>query len=220
VFRIPRILAVAVLAASFAGCVSQEQYRRALADAANVRTQRDQLQSYLDQLETQNGDLRARLAELQGVVGDADWVREQRRKIEELLKGGTLPANVEVDTTPEGVVFRIAGEVLFASGQAQLTADGQSTLRQLMPTLAAQERRLRVEGHTDSDPIQRSSWDSNLRLSVERSLAVVEFLKSSGFPEPRLSVAGYGEFAPKAPNDSPEGKRRNRRVEILVRNDG
>jgi flagellar motor protein MotB len=220
VFRIPRILAVAVLAASFAGCVSQEQYRRALADAANVRTQRDQLQSYLDQLETQNGDLRARLAELQGVVGDADWVREQRRKIEELLKGGTLPPNVEVDETPEGVVFRIAGEVLFASGQAQLTTDGQSTLRQLMPTLAAQDRRLRVEGHTDSDPIQRSSWDSNLRLSVERSMAVVEFLKSAGFPEPRLSVAGYGEFTPKAPNDSPEGKRRNRRVEILVRNDG
>jgi outer membrane protein OmpA-like peptidoglycan-associated protein len=51
-------------------------------------------------------------------------------------------------------------------------------------------------------------------------MAVVEFLKGAGIPEEKLSAAGYGEYSPKVANDSDEGKRRNRRVEILIRNDG
>jgi chemotaxis protein MotB len=220
VFRTTRMLWTTAIAVVLSGCVSQEQYRRALADTDNLRLQRDELKKYVGQLESENGGLRSKLRELEGVVGDADWVRAQKAKIEELLRGGALPANVELDTTPEGVVFRIAGEVLFASGKTELTEDGGSTLGQLVSTLNAQGRRLRVEGHTDDEPIRRSSWGTNLRLSVERSMAVVEFLKGAGIPEEKLSVAGYGEHSPKVANDSDEGKRRNRRVEILIRNDG
>lgn len=219
-FRLTHVFVAAFVVAVFAGCVSQEQYRRALADADNLRAQRDAQQEYQQKLEQENADLRAQLAELQARVPDVDWIEAQKRRIEEILKGGALPANVDVYENPEGVVFGIQGEVLFASGSADLTPSGQSTLQELVPTLVAQNKRLRVEGHTDSDPIKQSRWGTNLRLSVERAMAVAEFLKKAGVPEDRVSVAGYGEFVPRTSNETDDGKRQNRRVEILIRKDG
>lgn len=212
------ILTVGLVA--LAGCVSQEQYRRALADADNLRAQRDAQQQYLDTLEQENASLRGDLGSLQARVPDAEWIEEQRRKINDILERGGLPENVTVYGNPEGVVFGIQGEVLFASGSAELTESGQRTLQELVSTLVAEEKRMRVEGHTDTDPIQRSKWASNLRLSVERAMAVADFLKKNGVPEERVSVAGYGQFVPRASNDTPDGKRQNRRVEILIRKDG
>ncbi len=213
-----RILGAAFLAVFLAGCVSQEQYRRALADNDNLRMQRDSQQDYLRKMEARNAELERQLKDLQATVPDAEWVKDARARMAKILEGyqGNLPPGVSLESNPEGIVFSVEGEVLFASGQAQITAEGERTLRQLVSALSSQGKKLRIEGHTDNDPIQRSQWRTNLRLSVERSIAVAEFLSSAGMSADRIAVAGYGEHRTKAPNDTPEGKRQNRRVEILV----
>lgn len=202
-----------------AGCVSQDQYKRALTDNDNLRMQRDAQQEYLRRLEQENADLRQRLEELAKTVPEAEWVKAQRERIEKILagmSGGTLPAGVEIERSAEGIVFSVQGEILFASGQAQVTTEGERLLRSLVQSLTAEGKSLRVEGHTDNEPITRSPWRTNLRLSVERALAVGEFLEKSGVPRERIAVSGYGEHQPKHDNGTAEGRQRNRRVAILV----
>ncbi|MBI5853281.1 MAG: OmpA family protein [Planctomycetes bacterium] len=213
-----RIAGAAVILGVLSACVSQEQYRRSLADNDNLRMQRDSQQDYLRRLEARSQDLERQLKELQATVPDAEWVKEQKARIAKILEGyqGNLPPGVSLSSNAEGIVFSVEGEVLFASGQAAITAEGDRTLKQLVATLQNQGKRLRIEGHTDNDPIQRSGWKTNLRLSVERATAVAEFLIAAGMPEDRVAVAGYGEHRPRAGNDSADGKRQNRRVEILV----
>ncbi len=213
-----RIAGAAVILGVLSACVSQEQYRRSLADNDNLCMQRDSQQDYLRRLESRSQDLERQLKELQATVPDAEWVKEQKARIAKILEGyqGNLPPGVSLSSNAEGIVFSVEGEVLFASGQAAITAEGDRTLKQLVATLQSQGKRLRIEGHTDNDPIQRSGWKTNLRLSVERATAVAEFLIAAGMPEDRVAVAGYGEHRPRAGNDSTDGKRQNRRVEILV----
>jgi chemotaxis protein MotB len=117
--------------------------------------------------------------------------------------------------TPEGFAFRVAGGVLFASGQAALTDQGKKTLTDLATSLEG--RRVRIEGHTDDVPIQRTNWGTNLRLSVERGMAVADYLiHSAGLQQDRVSVAGYGEFRPAVAGQDDAARSKNRRVEILL----
>ena len=75
-----------------------------------------------------------------------------------------------------------------------------------------------IEGHTDSDPIKRSSFASNRELSIARAMAVLEFLVTEGkVPDRRFVVVGHGQYDPIAPNDN-SSKAKNRRVEIVVKN--
>jgi len=74
-----------------------------------------------------------------------------------------------------------------------------------------------VEGHTDNEPIKYSGWRSNWELSSGRALAVVHYLIDKRNLEPdRIRAVGFGEFQPVASNDAPEGRRQNRRVEIVI----
>jgi chemotaxis protein MotB len=76
---------------------------------------------------------------------------------------------------------------------------------------------VRVEGHTDDVPIRTARYQSNWELSTARASAVVAYLVEVGKLDPeRLSAAGYGEFHPQVPNDSPEHRARNRRVDLVV----
>jgi chemotaxis protein MotB len=90
-----------------------------------------------------------------------------------------------------------------------------------MLDLAAQLRTvpnvIRVEGHTDDVPIHTPQFNSNWELSTARATTVVQFLIDAGRLDPtRLSAAGYAEYRPRLPNDSPESRARNRRVDIVV----
>ncbi|MBK8976733.1 MAG: OmpA family protein [Planctomycetes bacterium] len=218
--RVGRRLAFAALALLplFASCVSEEQYRRALADNDNLRKIRDGLDGQLQALSQQNEGLRAEVERLKGLAVDPQW-RARQQELERLLqemRGAGAITGVTPRETAEGLVFEIQGEVLFASGRAEITERGRDTLSQLAGRLTASGRRLRVEGHTDTDPIRNSPWKTNLRLSAERALVVAEFLISAGVPEDRIGIAGYGPFRPRADGDSDAAKAQNRRVEILL----
>jgi chemotaxis protein MotB len=104
---------------------------------------------------------------------------------------------------------------LFAPGQNELSASGRRTLTELSAQL--KDRSIRIEGHTDDQPIQRSRWGTNRRLSVERALVVADFLvTSAGLPDARVFVAGYGEHRPAVAGNDESSRQKNRRVEILL----
>jgi len=108
--------------------------------------------------------------------------------------------------------------VRFSAGKADITAQGETTLRRVASVLMETEGidGIRVEGHTDSDPIRRSGFKSNEHLSLERARKVRMYLVKLGFSEDQLDVKGYGAQRPVVPNDSKKNKALNRRVEIVL----
>jgi chemotaxis protein MotB len=115
------------------------------------------------------------------------------------------------------MVLQLPQDVLFASGSATLNAEGTETLGRIGTVLAELAgRRFQVEGHTDNVPIATERFPSNWELSTGRALSVVRLLVRQGVPSENLSGAGFGEYQPVASNDAPEGRRSNRRIEIVM----
>jgi flagellar motor protein MotB len=207
---------------SAAACVSPKEHNEVLSANKALRAEIDSLAQTQQATQRENERLRGELERLGKQAADADWIREQKAKLDELLKqypqggGGSSMPGVEVVRTGEGIAFRVLGGVLFASGQNQISEQGQKTLQQLIATLQKEGKRVRVDGFTDDQPIQHSQWGTNLRLSVERSMAVAEFLIKAGLPAERVGVAGFGEFRPAVEGKTEDARQKNRRVEILM----
>ena len=212
-------LQACMLLAAFAlpACVSQDQYRDCLSANNALQAQLADLKQHQADLERENGRLREAVGSLSKTAKDAQWVEEQRARLGDLLKQVEgMGGDVKVRETPEGVAFDLQGEVLFDSGKAEITSHGRDVLQKLVPTLQRSGKNLRVDGHTDTDPIRMSQWKTNLRLSVERSMAVAEFLRGAGLPPEKIGVAGFGEHKPTVGGDTASSKQQNRRVEILM----
>lgn len=216
-------LAFASLVVLATSCVSPEEHRRVLSANDALKAQIAGLTEHQRQLGDENARLRSDVERLGKSAMDAQFLSQQKEKLEELLKryqegGSSAVPGVELVNTPEGLAFRVLGGVLFASGQNEITDQGRQILTQLCATLKQEGKRVRIDGHTDSEPITHSKWGTNLRLSIERSVAVADFLVKSGLPEERIAVAGYGQYRPAVEGDSGEAKAKNRRVEILMLN--
>jgi chemotaxis protein MotB len=115
------------------------------------------------------------------------------------------------------LTVRMAEKVLFASGSAVVNADGKKALQKVAEALKdVKGRIIRVEGHTDIVPIHTERFPSNWELSSARAIAVVRYLQERGLDPAALGAAGYAQYQPIAPNDTPEGKAQNRRIEISL----
>ncbi len=115
-------------------------------------------------------------------------------------------------------VMSLDGSALFESGSADISPDAFAVLKELLKIIKANSCRVRVEGHTDNIPIFTEKFDSNWELSTARAVNIVKYLVEEGNIAPqRLSAVGYGESRPLVPNDTPEHRARNRRVEIILK---
>lgn len=120
---------------------------------------------------------------------------------------GVTAANVS-----GGVLLDVEGDVLFASGSVKLRNSAKQTLDRVAQVLQNQYggSTIRIAGHTDTDPIRKSEWKTNERLSAERALAVEEYLASKGLSKDGMYVAAFG------PAEAKGSKSASRRVEIFV----
>jgi chemotaxis protein MotB len=123
---------------------------------------------------------------------------------------------VRVTQSNRGISVEINASLLFASGQAQLRPESERALQQVARVLANSEQGIQVEGYTDDTPISTSQFPSNWELSAARASSVVRLFSASGVAEPRLSAIGYGPNRPVTPNESAEGRARNRRVTVMI----
>lgn len=140
--------------------------------------------------------------------------------ITDALRQGVAAAGmaqmVEIRQRKGAIEMTIRESVLFPSGVADLTAEGERVLASLAPVLAQGSHALSVAGHSDSVPIASDRFPSNWELSSARAASVVRFLIDGGVEPTRLTVLGHGETRPVAGNDTEEGRARNRRVNIIL----
>ena len=135
----------------------------------------------------------------------------------EALSLGKLGGDIKVTVGQRSVSFRISSELLFSSGEADLTPAGQKVVDQLLPVFnKAPDYEIVVEGHTDNMPIQTARFPSNWELAAARAGSVVRHLQNRGLNPTRLRATGLAETHPLGPNNTPEGRAANRRVEITM----
>ena len=119
--------------------------------------------------------------------------------------------------TQDGFKAVVPNPVLFASGDASL-GEGIYPILDGIIKIAEQDRlSIQVEGHTDSLPIHTAKFPSNWELSTMRAVNILRYLQQNGIPPGRLAAIGFAEYRPAAGNDTPEGRQKNRRIEILFR---
>jgi chemotaxis protein MotB len=127
---------------------------------------------------------------------------------------------IHISTEARGIVLALAGDSFFKVGSAVLEEGTIATLSKVAELLRSLPNPIAVEGHSDNSPMARGDpWGSNLMLSAARAVAVTEALELLDIPKERLSSTGFGDAKPARPNDTPEGRAYNRRVEILIRFD-
>lgn len=174
-----------------------------LNDRAKLKGSVDDMKSALAELEERRAVAEQRIAEYQSLLV----------RFKKLIDAGKLRVKI-VDGR---MVVALATDILFGSGSAELSPDGAAALGEVAQVLATiPERKYQVEGHTDNVPIKTDKYPSNWELASARALTVVRTMIGAGMPADRVSAASYGEFKPAVPNDSPEGKSSNRRIEIVV----
>lgn len=133
-------------------------------------------------------------------------------RLKEMFADTTLTENM--------IRVRLQDKILFPSALSTLSPEADEPIMKLARVLKELPNTVVIEGHTDDVRLTKSAYRSNWELSVSRSNSVIELLVSDGVPPERLVAAGYGEHRPVASNDAPEGRARNRRVEILILRDG
>jgi chemotaxis protein MotB len=142
-----------------------------------------------------------------------------KRTVESLLGKDVMRGMVRAHLEPRGLVISLGEGIVFDSGSDQIKREGRALLDTLATSLISLGNDLRVEGHTDNVPIRNSRFPSNWELSTARATAVVSYLiVKFGLQPELLSAAGYAEYRPAVPNDTEEGRARNRRVDLVVLN--
>ena len=237
-------LLLTVLALS-AGCVSSGKYRsieqerdalsarnQALQGDVNAANQKGEtLAQEKSALASEKAALEARLAQLQeqekALGSQLQKHDEEARQLKATYDGllGSLKKELEagqiqVQQLRDGLSVNVAQEILFASGSAALDKSGSEVLQRVAEQLKQTSYQVVVTGHSDNKPIGPglvSRYPTNWELAGARAASVVRLFVESGLAPTRLLAASMGETQPVAPNDTPEGRARNRRIEIRLR---
>lgn len=205
------LLAVGV---TLGGCADDQAKRRAALleqEANELRARNDQLESALSASNDERARLEQDMLRLERDAAVAQTQAQTRRST-----AATGFEGIEGVGSSRGaggeVIVDILGDVLFDSGKVVLKNSAKQSLDRVAQVINSSYsgRVIRIEGHTDSDPIRRSEWRTNERLSAERALAVHEYLTSKGVDRKRMHIAGFADARPR------DTKARSRRVEIVI----
>lgn len=144
-------------------------------------------------------------------------MRALKRELEKVLAAEIKRREVGLRIGPEGLVVSLREMGFFDSGSSVLKPRSEAALGRIAILLREKDSSLRVEGHTDNVPIHTAQFNSNWELSTARATEIIKLLIAKyQFPPERLSAAGYGEFHPVAANTSAEGRRQNRRLDLVI----
>jgi len=219
--------ASAVVAAAFmtAGCVSQGTYDKLETDKnqeiAALQKQRGGLQEQVQGLQSQQADLRRQVDALEQQKTQLLTASKQNqsqydalvRSLTEEVKKGEL----QVRQYKDMLTVDVAEQLFFDSGRADLKDTGKAVLKKVGEALKGYEDKvIRLVGHTDNVPIKTKVFPSNWELSVARATTVVRYLQEVGIPPERMIASGRAEYQPVAENDTPDGRKKNRRIEITL----
>ena len=211
-----KTIALVICLVSFtllSGCTNWEERYRALS------VENENLKGLFERERAEKGQLADRISE------DQRTIDELQRQIGDLSRSpadatGFGPGyDVAFDPTAGTITVTLPNAVLFDSGKATLKKATSTELDHIRSVLQAKYsgKQIDVVGHTDSDPIKKSKWKDNWELSAQRALTVARYLIEHGIPNDNIRAVGCGESRPIASNATDSGKKKNRRVEIVVR---
>jgi chemotaxis protein MotB len=128
----------------------------------------------------------------------------------------TISEGISVRRTEEGLVISLADSHFFTSGSTQLADSAKASLQEVAKVLQDLPNHVRVEGHTDDLPVSSATFPSNWHLSASRAVEVVRHFEQIGIAPYRLSASGFADQRPLVSNTTPQGRRMNRRIDIVV----
>ncbi len=187
-----------------------ERIAQMLAEKSTLLKDKSKLQSSVQEMTTALAELQKRKEEAESRIAE---YRALLVKFKSLIDAGKLKVRI-IDGR---MVVVLASDVLFASGSATLSKDGKAAIAEVAQLLASiPNRKFQIEGHTDNVPISTAQYPSNWELAAARAITVLKTMIDAGMPTDRISAASFGESKPAAPNDTPEGRAQNRRIEIII----
>jgi len=203
---------VGLAAGGLAGALVGDQL-----DQKKARDLEKEIENLKKELEASKGkvkeleDLQARIKDLENQLKERDKeIADLKAKLAELAK-----------VRPEGekIIVTLLAETHYLSGKAELTDEGKKEIDRVIRIIRDKfpGREIAVRGHTDTDPIKYSGWKSNWELGSARALNVLHYLmEKHGIKGENISASAYAFYRPTADNKTPEGKRQNRRTEIVI----
>jgi len=203
---------------------SRKQFDEAAALIGELKSRLTKLGQNVEELATEKGqlaaglqDAEARLEELRKQKAAAEARAATFRNLIDKLRSMIDAGQLQVTIRNGRMLIVLPNDVLFDSGRIDVKRAGQDTLMQVAQVLAGiGDRRFLVAGHTDNIPIKTARFPSNWELSTGRAVEVTKILIAGSMKPQVLGAAGYAEFDPVAPNESPEGRALNRRIEIIL----
>lgn len=198
-------------------CVSSSKYDEAVAEMEEMRKSLGNTQEELTASQKELTASQAEIATLSKIEAETKRRNEIYaqfvNRLQSMIDGGQLTVSIDGGR----IVINLPNNVLFNTGSAKLNSEGQQAMTQIGEVLSQfSDRRFQIEGHTDNVPIKSARYPSNWELSTARALAVVHLLTEMGVTPENISAAGFGEFRPRADNETEEGKQLNRRIEIVM----
>ncbi|MCH6263924.1 OmpA family protein [Neobacillus citreus] len=137
-------------------------------------------------------------------------------KLQNYIDVKQLNAEIQLTDMDEGIQIMLKDKIIFDSGSDHIKPNFFPILDGIAEMLLTVENPIKIEGHTDNQPIHSAQFPSNWELSGARALSVVHYLQTKNINPVRLNFVGFGEFKPLHPNDTVENREANRRVNIII----
>ena len=207
---------ITLLLATFVLLVNQPQ-QEFLVEEPRVKQEKLQQAPVESPVEELTDDLSNQLAESETPSPDKQSnIADEIRKQIEMIEGDDVVVVVE----PGTISLQLPEAILFETGKSDLLGAADELLTQIAPVIMQHDYPVSVEGHTDNVPIYSQQFPSNWELSSSRASVVIRKLGELGVPFSRLKAIGYADTIPIDTNDTPEGRRNNRRVNIIIHASG
>lgn len=169
---------------------------------STLSQERQSLAGKVDQLQRMQAAAEARAEEYQTLLA----------KLHDMIDAGTLAVKIRNGR----MLVQMSSDVVFPPGATRIKPAARESIKSLAQTIKQFEnRRFQVVGHSDPTPINTRRFPSNWELSTQRAIEVVKLMVEAGVPPEMVNAAGHAQYDPLVPNDGPESKKMNRRVEVV-----
>ena len=199
-WRTGRAIIIAVSALMLGACVSQGKYN-------DLVKERDALLKNVSETGEQLSSIKSRTAEQEAMFS----------KLKHELSSELDSQKLTIRQMKTGINVALPEDILFPSGSANLKANGREVLGKVSEQLSNTDYQIIVSGYTDNIPIKTRRFPTNWDLAAARATNVVRLLEQHNVPADKLMAASFGENQPISSNDTPEGRKLNRRIEIHLR---
>jgi len=193
-------------------------------EKSTLQEQKTTLEKEKDSAQKDSAALQAKVNVLSQKAEKAEQLEKATQTYQDLtkkLEKEIQDGQVQITEMKNRLTMTMVDKIIFPSGSAQISKAGKKVLDKVVSILKeVKDKRIQVEGHTDNVKIAsdlKNRFPTNWELSTARATEVVRYLQENGSIDPNLlSATGYGEYQPVAPNDTEEGRHKNRRIEIVL----